>query len=63
MLTTREKGYAFADGNFMMDSPTNCTLEDASDWVRLENEEGDFVYANLEGGSGGFDWYLAAERT
>ena len=47
----------------MMDSPTNCTLEDASDWVRLENEEGDFVYANLESGSGGFDWYLAAERT
>lgn len=63
MLTTREKGYAFEDGNFMMDSPTNCTLEDASDWVRLENEEGDFVYANLESGSGGFDWYLAAERT
>lgn len=62
ILTTRENGYSFGTGNFMMSSKTTCSLEDASDWLRLENEEGDFVYANFEGGNGGFDWYLAAER-
>ena len=62
-LQTQESGYSYWEGNFMMQSPVTIIQEDASDWMRLENSMGDAVYANSRFINGGFEWYMAAERS